>query len=121
VQELYGLIFAYMGPPDRMPVFPHFDIIEDGEGELVADDTSIGLGGPVIAECNWLQHYENVMDPFHVMVLHSRFSGEQFSPAMAVRPWLRGRTEGSSPLPGGSEFNAAGCMDLNRRTRIPSR
>ena len=86
LEEYGGLIFAYMGPPERMPVFPHFDILADGEGTLVADDTSIGLGGPIVAECNWLQHYENVMDPFHVMVLHSRFSGEQFSPAMAVRP-----------------------------------
>jgi phenylpropionate dioxygenase-like ring-hydroxylating dioxygenase large terminal subunit len=85
-KEYGGLVFAYMGPPEKMPVFPRYDCIEESDGALVADDTGIGLGGPIIAECNWLQHYENVMDPFHVMILHSRFSGEQFSPAMAEKP-----------------------------------
>jgi nitrite reductase/ring-hydroxylating ferredoxin subunit len=85
-REYGGLIFAYMGPPDRMPVLPRYDLVEQGEGRVVADGTSYGLGGGEVLECNWLQLYENVMDPFHVMVLHSRFSGEQFSPALAVRP-----------------------------------
>ena len=28
--------------------------------------------------CNWLQHYENVPDAFHVPILHGAFSGVQF-------------------------------------------
>jgi phenylpropionate dioxygenase-like ring-hydroxylating dioxygenase large terminal subunit len=88
VEERYGLIFAYMGPPDRKPVLPSYECLEVmDDGEFVeADDSSIGSGGPVIIPCNWLQHYENVVDPFHVPVLHASFSGAQFTTAMAAMP-----------------------------------
>jgi len=33
--------------------------------------------------CNWLQHFENVVDPYHVPVLHGSFSGPQFTNMMA--------------------------------------
>jgi phenylpropionate dioxygenase-like ring-hydroxylating dioxygenase large terminal subunit len=88
VQERYGLIFAYLGPPDRKPILPTYECLEVmGEGEFVeADDSSIGGGGPDVIPCNWLQHYENVVDPFHVPVLHASFSGAQFTLAMASMP-----------------------------------
>jgi phenylpropionate dioxygenase-like ring-hydroxylating dioxygenase large terminal subunit len=88
VIEQYGLIFAYLGPPDRKPALPRYDILEElEEGEhLETDSTSIGSGGGVIVPCNWLQHYENVMDPFHVPILHGSFSGAQFVAQMAIMP-----------------------------------
>ena len=88
VQERYGLVFAYMGPPEKMPVLPRYDCLEvmdDGEF-LDTDDSSIGSGGVVVAPCNWLQHWENVVDPFHVPVLHGSFSGTQFTPTMNQMP-----------------------------------
>ena len=47
VQELYGLIFAYMGPPEKKPVLPRYECLEVlDDGEFIdADDTSIGSGG----------------------------------------------------------------------------
>jgi nitrite reductase/ring-hydroxylating ferredoxin subunit len=98
-REYGGLVFAYMGPPVRQPVFPRYDIAERGEGVVIPDDTSYGLGGGVVLDCNWLQIYENVMDPFHVAVLHSTFSGGQFSSAMNLRPqvsWERAEHRVSS-------------------------
>lgn len=88
VQEQYGLLWAYMGPPEKKPVLPRYDCLETlDEGEcLEADDSSIGGGGPQIIPCNWLQHYENLVDPFHVVILHSSFSGTQFVEQMAVMP-----------------------------------
>jgi phenylpropionate dioxygenase-like ring-hydroxylating dioxygenase large terminal subunit len=88
VQELYGLIFAYMGPPQKKPVLPRYACLEElEEGEfLEADDHSIGGGGPSVIPCNWLQHYENLVDPFHVVILHSSFSGTQFVEQMALMP-----------------------------------
>jgi len=88
VQERYGLIFAYMGPPARMPVLPRWDCLETlAEGEFIdADDNSIGSGGGIIAPCNWLQHYENVVDPYHVPILHGSFSGTQFTEVMNQFP-----------------------------------
>lgn len=88
VEERYGLVFAYMGPPGKKPCLPRYDALEElGPGELLdADDTSIGSGGGVIVPCNWLQHYENLMDPYHVPILHGSFSGPQFVPMMGVMP-----------------------------------
>jgi phenylpropionate dioxygenase-like ring-hydroxylating dioxygenase large terminal subunit len=88
VEERYGLIFAYMGPPDRKPVLPRYECLDImDEGEFVeADDSSIGGGGPAIIPCNWLQHFENVVDPLHVPILHGGFSGPQFTSAMAPMP-----------------------------------
>ena len=88
LEERYGLVFAYMGPPDRKPVLPAYDVLEEpGAGEVLeADDTSIGSGGPPVVPCNWLQHFENVMDPYHVPILHGSFSGAQFIEQMAQMP-----------------------------------
>lgn len=88
VEERYGLIFAYMGPPDKKPVLPRYDALETmDEGEFVeADDSSLGGGGPAIIPCNWLQHFENVVDPYHVPILHGSFSGPQFTLTMASIP-----------------------------------
>jgi hypothetical protein len=88
VQELYGLIWAYMGPPDKKPILPRYECLETlEEGEfLETNDDSIGGGGPQIIPCNWLQHYENLVDPFHVVILHSSFSGTQFVEQMALMP-----------------------------------
>jgi phenylpropionate dioxygenase-like ring-hydroxylating dioxygenase large terminal subunit len=72
VQERYGLVFAYMGPPDRMPALPRYDVLEqvpDGL-KLVADGNTIPSGGPHSMPCNWFQTHENVMDPAHVLILH---------------------------------------------------
>ncbi len=98
VEELYGLIWAYMGPPDRKPVLPRYECLETLEaGEfLETDDNSIGGGGPKIIPCNWLQHYENLVDPFHVVILHSSFSGTQFVEQMAVMPEVSWDTQAHS-------------------------
>ena len=94
VQEQYGLIWAYMGPPDKKPVLPRYECLEtldDGEF-LETNANSLGGGGPVVIPCNWLQHYENLVDPFHVVILHSSFSGTQFEVVVEQRvpsspPW----------------------------------
>ncbi|MEP6824038.1 MAG: aromatic ring-hydroxylating dioxygenase subunit alpha [Ramlibacter sp.] len=91
VQELYGLVWAYMGPPEKKPVLPRYECLEVlDEGEfLETNANSIGGGGPQVIPCNWLQHYENLVDPFHVVILHSAFSGTQFVPQMAVMPEVK--------------------------------
>lgn len=88
VEERYGLIFAYLGPAHLKPALPRYDVLETvNPGEFIeADDNSIGSGGPVVVPCNWLQHFENVMDPFHVPILHGSFSGNQFIAKMALMP-----------------------------------
>ncbi|MGH8070787.1 MAG: Rieske 2Fe-2S domain-containing protein [Candidatus Entotheonellia bacterium] len=64
VLEYSGLVFAYMGPPDKKPDFPIFDTFDLPGYELVA------MPG-YIWPCNWLQVKENSMDPAHLAFLHT--------------------------------------------------
>ena len=91
VEERYGLVFAYLGPLEKKPLLPRYECLEVlAPGEFVeADDSSIGSGGVVIAPCNWLQHFENVVDPYHVPILHGTFSGPQFVEQMAAFPKVK--------------------------------
>jgi len=88
VHERYGLVWAYLGPPDRKPLLPRYDVLETAAADesLITDGSGVGGGGPAFLDFNWLQHWENVLDPFHVPILHARFSGFQFSPEMALMP-----------------------------------
>jgi phenylpropionate dioxygenase-like ring-hydroxylating dioxygenase large terminal subunit len=94
VQERYGMVWAYLGPPQREPLLPRYEALETlDDGEFVeADDHSIGGGGPVVIPCNWLQHVDNLVDPFHVVVLHASFSGTQFVDAMGLMPQVHWET-----------------------------
>ncbi|MBL8359252.1 MAG: aromatic ring-hydroxylating dioxygenase subunit alpha [Rubrivivax sp.] len=114
VQERYGLVFAYLGPPDRKPLLPRYDVLEHcAPGESIeADDSSIGGGGPPVIPCNWLQHYENVVDSFHVPILHGTFSGTQFVPAMAQMPQVEWRSTGR-----GVRVESWRTMENGRRLR----
>lgn len=129
VQELYGLVWAYMGPPEKKPVLPRYEALERlDEGELLeTNDASIGGGGPQVIPCNWLQHYENLVDPFHVVVLHSSFSGTQFVEAMAQMPevtWdaveLGVRTTSVRRLPDGKVFRRISQAGVPTLRVIPS-
>ena len=129
VQERYGLVWAYMGPPDRKPVLPRYECLDtlDAGEFLETDDNSIGSGGPRIIPCNWLQHYENLVDPFHVVILHSSFSGTQFVEQMAVMPevtWdtqdLSVRTLSLRRLPDGKTLRRISEAGLPTLRVIPS-
>ena len=61
--EHAGLVFAYMGPPDKQPPFPILDVYD-----LPGYRTIPGFN--MIWPCNWLQVKENSMDPIHTAFLH---------------------------------------------------
>ena len=74
--EFGGLVFAYMGPPERQPEFPEFDILT-GDGVVLTAYRNISRGA--IAECNWLQIQENAMDPVHTAFLHQSINVSHFT------------------------------------------
>jgi len=95
LQERYGLVWAYMGPSDRMPLLPRYDCmepLEDGE-DYFASDASLGShgdpNGPEVVPYSWLHMNDNVMDPFHVQVLHSTFSVTHFVKEFEVMPKVK--------------------------------
>ncbi|MEO8203807.1 MAG: aromatic ring-hydroxylating dioxygenase subunit alpha [Betaproteobacteria bacterium] len=84
-REFGGLVFAYMGPADREPVFPRFENLERPGWALFAYRN---MSRGAVAECNWLQIQENAMDPVHTAFLHSTISTRQFSDIYATLPQL---------------------------------
>lgn len=95
LEERYGLVFAYLGPADKKPVLPRWDILENpGEDEKIVAIGPSGFGAGAddtvkIIPCSWLQQYENTADPFHLTILHTNFSGVQFSPDFGAMPTVK--------------------------------
>jgi hypothetical protein len=72
VREYGGLVFAYMGPPDKQPAFPMLDTYDLPGYQMVA------MPG-YVWPCNWLQVKENSMDPAHLAFLHTLPGSEGFT------------------------------------------
>lgn len=68
VQELGGLVFAYLGPGEP-PVLPRWDLLTWGEQDRVIKQV-----GFAVLPCNWLQIMENSVDPIHGEWLHGRYA-----------------------------------------------
>jgi 5,5'-dehydrodivanillate O-demethylase oxygenase subunit len=64
VQELGGLVFAYLGP-GPLPQLPRYDL-------FVWDDAWRDIGHTELP-CNFVQIMENSVDPYHVEWLHGRY------------------------------------------------
>ncbi len=91
LEERYGLVFAYLGPPDKKPILPRYDNLETLEPDMVlwSDVGGFGATGDsslAVLPYSWLHMNDNVMDPFHVHVLHSTISGIQFHAQFALMP-----------------------------------
>ncbi|MDA0261040.1 MAG: aromatic ring-hydroxylating dioxygenase subunit alpha [Proteobacteria bacterium] len=74
VIEHGGLVFAYMGPPDKKPPFRKFPQFEDPTLRISLAERMGGNPKP----CNWLQIMDNVVDQVHEAFLHAQISGPQF-------------------------------------------
>jgi nitrite reductase/ring-hydroxylating ferredoxin subunit len=123
VVEYHGLVFAYLGPADKQPVFPRYDIFEglDDETEEIVIIDHFAFGGPSDAPCNWFQTHENAMDPYHVFILHTTFSGIQFDPKLEIWPridWQR--TEGSVTATQDRELPDGTTLHRVTEVRIPT-
>jgi 5,5'-dehydrodivanillate O-demethylase oxygenase subunit len=64
VEKMAGVLFAYLGPPERKPLLPKWDVMvrQDGSKKIDVCET---------LRCNWLQAMENSVDPTHTYFLHS--------------------------------------------------
>jgi 5,5'-dehydrodivanillate O-demethylase len=63
VQTMGGLVFAYMGPPEKMPLLPKWETFaREGVNRTIMLTT---------LPCNWLQCMENSLDPVHFEWLHA--------------------------------------------------
>jgi phenylpropionate dioxygenase-like ring-hydroxylating dioxygenase large terminal subunit len=81
VHEAHGIVFAYLGPPAEMPAFPNYDSFKRPGYRVIP-------GRKYYYPCNWLQIYENTMDPAHTAFLHTIVSGAVFTEEFGVLPEL---------------------------------
>jgi phenylpropionate dioxygenase-like ring-hydroxylating dioxygenase large terminal subunit len=79
--EEHGIVFAYLGAPDRQPPFPEYDSFSRPGYRLIP-------GQKYFYPCNWLQIMENTMDPAHTAFLHTIVSGAVFTNEFGVLPEL---------------------------------
>ena len=79
IREFNGLVFAYLGPPEKEPTFPEFEPFS------LPGYRSEPWGGNVLP-CNWVQIKENCMDPAHTAFLHTIDGSKGFTDAFGVLP-----------------------------------
>ncbi len=79
--EFAGLVFAYLGPPERRPAFPMYD-------SYAVPGYRLMPAARFMLPCNWLQVKDNSMDAVHTAFLHALSSGYQFTEAFGVVPEL---------------------------------
>ena len=111
--ERNGLVFAYMGPPEKEPPFPEWE----GNFTVLPGDELVPYSN--FQHCNWLQVQDNAADNFHTATLHSaknvvggHFQGTTFdevgAPSMEVAPDMQ-----FVPVQGGRSLACAGARRVS--------
>lgn len=70
VRERGGVIWAYVGPPDKEPEFPEYFWLGDK-----TSDSDKHVVFATFERCNWIQAIENGIDSSHVGILHQDLGG----------------------------------------------
>ncbi len=68
-KEAAGVVWAYLGPKDKMPLLPNYEWIGYPTEKLYVTKS--------IQDCSWLQGLEGECDSSHLSVLHKNFTGER--------------------------------------------
>jgi len=83
VCEMGGIVWAYMGPPERQPAPPKFELTEVPETHRAVSR--------VWQSCNWLQALEGGIDTSHFTILHRALKTNPLQPGIEVDgPGVRG-------------------------------
>jgi phthalate 4,5-dioxygenase oxygenase subunit len=89
-REAGGIVWAYLGPPDKKPVFPDFAFLD-------ADATD-QWATKFWAKCNWAQGVEGNLDSFHTNILHSGYEICHFTQETIGKLWKRPSREPTGRL-----------------------
>jgi hypothetical protein len=69
VREAGGVVWAYLGQPEKQPAFPAFSWLELPPEQRRAYR--------ILQECNYAQSLERDLDPAHIPIAHRRLTEEQ--------------------------------------------
>lgn len=67
--EVAGIVWAYLGPPEKRPLFPRYDFVV-----LPHERTYVTK---CVLECNYLQGLEGECDSAHLSFLHREFNSDR--------------------------------------------
>jgi len=67
-REACGIVFAYLGPKDKMPLFPNYEWTQVPRNQTYVTKC--------LLECNYLQGLEGECDSSHLSLLHREFAAE---------------------------------------------
>ena len=84
--EMGGMIWAYMGPKDKMPPPPKFELTQVPETHRYTTK--------VVQECNWLQALEGGIDTSHAPILHRTITTNTSQPGVGFNSAF---VQGSAP------------------------
>ena len=87
VEEMGGLAWTYMGPPESKPPLPNFEWTRVPEEQRTLTK--------VVQECNWLQALEGGVDTSHAPIMHRRLRDGVTLPGTAYSSAF---VQGSAPL-----------------------
>ena len=87
VEEMGGLVWTYMGPPETNPPLPDFEWTRVPEEQRTLTK--------VVQECNWLQALEGGVDTSHAPIMHRRLREGVTLPGT---PFQSAFVQGSAPL-----------------------
>jgi nitrite reductase/ring-hydroxylating ferredoxin subunit len=68
VHEAAGIVWTYLGPPEKKPLFPTYAF-----AQVPTDHTYVTKA---VLECNYLQGLEGECDSAHLSLLHREFNGD---------------------------------------------
>jgi phenylpropionate dioxygenase-like ring-hydroxylating dioxygenase large terminal subunit len=68
-KDVAGIVWAYLGSKDKMPLLPDYEWLSMAPENLYVTKS--------IQECSWLQGLEGECDSSHLSFLHKNFTGER--------------------------------------------
>jgi phthalate 4,5-dioxygenase len=76
VREAGGIIWAYLGPPEKEPLFPEYFWFHENPEDVSITDFTMG--------CNYLQVQEGSIDSSHLSILHMGMNMKRAEPEAAI-------------------------------------
>ncbi|HEX5606841.1 MAG TPA: Rieske 2Fe-2S domain-containing protein [Candidatus Binatia bacterium] len=68
-KEAAGIVWSYLGPPDKLPLLPNYEWMHLPRKNLYVTKS--------VQDCSWLQGLEGECDSSHLSFLHKNFTGER--------------------------------------------
>ena len=109
--DMGGVIWAYLGPADKKPARPEFELTQ-------VPDTHRYMT-KVWQECNWLQALEGGIDTSHAPILHRKLTDDSDEPGISPNsPFLQGAAPDVEVENTDYGYRYAGIRDIGEKGNL---